>query len=427
MLLEGFFEKNPSIMWVKNIQGGYNLVNQAFRNFSGVENAPVEGIDHAKIFKNVNASIMAEQDKQVVKLKQAMEFEGVWPSSEGPKNYSVLRFPLLNEQGEVFAIGGIANDRTDQVNARKALRESEKQFRTLVESAADAILIANIKGNVLLVNKQAERIFQFTRGQLMRKNLANLLPEIDIAHYRSQHGEGILAKLTDKNADQAPVSMQAMDRDGNSIPVEAAISTSETDSGITITCIVRDVSDRVKLESQLRESQKMDAIGKLTGGMAHDFNNLLGVTMGNIDLAVRKLGADNPVVSRLEVARKAGARGAELTKRMLAVARRQPLQPEPTSISSVLEEMEAMLPRTLGPDIEMKYDIQKNLPNVLVDRSGLENVILNLAINSSHAMPNGGKFYITTRVMHLSSDNPIAKLDNMNPGEYVQISVTDTG
>lgn len=427
MLLEGFFEKNPSIMWVKNIEGGYSLVNQSFRSFSGVDNMPVDRIDHARIFKNVNAGIMADQDLQVVKFRQAMEFEGVWPGADGPRNYSVLRFPLVNEKGDVFAIGGIANDRTDQVNARKALRESEKQFRSLVESAADAILIANIKGNVLLVNKQAERIFQFTRGQLMRKNLAALLPEINIDFYQKSHRDNCVAQLAEKTTEQTLVSMMAQDKEGNSIPVEAAISTSETDSGITITCIVRDVSDRVKLEAQLRESQKMDAIGKLTGGMAHDFNNLLGVMMGNIDLAVRKLGAANPEVRRLEIARKAGARGAELTKRMLAVARRQPLQPEPTSITSVLEEMAAMLPRTLGPDIEMKYDIKKELPHVLVDRSGFENVILNLAINSSHAMPNGGKFYITCEIVHLMQENPIIKLDNMTPGEYIQMSVTDTG
>ena len=426
LLLEGFFEKNPSIMWVKNVEGGYNLVNQSFRAFTKLKDVPVEKIDHGRLFKHVNSAMMVDQDKQVVRLRQAMEFESVWPAEEGLRHYSILRFPLMNEKGEVLGIGGIANDRTDQVNARKALRDSEKQFRSLVESAADAILIANINGSVLLVNKQAEKIFQFSRGQLMRKKLMNLLPDLDIEPYRLPADAGNTV-IQERTPEQNLISMLALDSEGNRIPVEAAVSASETESGVTITCIVRDVSDRVKLEAQLRESQKMDAIGKLTGGMAHDFNNLLGVIMGNIDLALRKLGTDHPEGRRLEIAKKAGERGAELTKRMLAVARRQPLKPEATSISSVLEEMGAMLPRTLGPDIEMKYDLTKKLPNVLVDRSGLENVILNLAINSSHAMPNGGKFYITSEVMHLTRENPIVKLDNMTPGMYVQVSVTDTG
>lgn len=427
ILLEGFFEKNPSIMWVKNIEGGYNLVNQSFRDFTGVKDIPVDCIDHQEIFKRANAAMMADQDRQVVKFRQPMEFEGVWPDGNNLKSYSILRFPLINDSGEVFAIGGIANDRTDQVNARKALRDSEKQFRSLVESAADAILIADTNGTILLVNKEAERIFRYSRGQLMRKKLTGLLPDLDMQAYMTTLCDGEDVAGVDRPVEQKLVSMMALDIEENRIPVEVAISTAESNSGNTLTCIVRDVSDRVKLEAQLRESQKMDAIGKLTGGMAHDFNNLLGVMMGNIDLAVRKLGKDNPEVRRLEIAKKAGERGAELTKRMLAVARRQPLKPEPTSISTVLEEMEAILPRTLGPDIEMKYDIKKKLPNVLVDRSGLENVILNLAINSSHAMPNGGKFYITSEVMHLTKENPIVKLDNMSPGKYVQMSVTDTG
>ncbi|MBL4580437.1 MAG: PAS domain S-box protein [Gammaproteobacteria bacterium] len=425
-LLEGFFDKNPSMMWVKNMEGSYNLVNQGFREFTGSKDTPVERIDFSKIFVNANATLMADQEKQVVKFRSPMEFEAVWETADGLKHYSILRFPLLNERGDVFAIGGIANDRTDQVNARRALRESEKQFRSLVESAADAILIANDRGEILLANKQAERIFLLSRSQLMKSNLQNLLPQLDIESIPKPHSKK-LPLNNEKVNEQNLISMLALDSEGKSIPVEAAVSAIETESGVTNTCIVRDISDRVKLETQLRESQKMDAIGKLTGGMAHDFNNLLGVIMGNIDLALRKVEQDSPIVKRLETAKKAGARGAELTQRMLAVARRQPLMPKPNSIKAIVEELSDMLPRTLGPDIEMSYDMKSSVPNVLVDRSGLENVILNLAINSAHAMPDGGKFSIKSKVLHLTQANPLVEQEKMNPGMYVQISITDTG
>lgn len=425
-LLEGFFDTNPSMMWVKNLEGNYNLVNQSFREFSGVGDIPAEDIDFATIFMDADASLLGDQEQQVVKFRSPMEFEGVWNTVDGPKHYSILRFPLMNENGEIFAIGGIANDRTDQVKARRALRESEKQFRSLVESAADAILIANDQGNILLANKQAERIFLVSRSQLMKSNLLSLLPQLDIGSIPKPNS-GNLSLGSDRANEHNLISMLALNSEGNSIPVEAAISATETDSGITNTCIVRDVSDRVKLEAQLRESQKMDAIGKLTGGMAHDFNNLLGVIMGNIDLALRKIEQDSPIFKRLETAKKAGARGAELTQRMLAVARRQPLMPKPNSIKAIIEELADMLPRTLGPDIEMSYDIKASVPNVLVDRSGLENVILNLAINSAHAMPDGGKFSISSKVLHLTKENPIVEQETMSPGMYVQISITDTG
>lgn len=425
-LLEGFFDTSPSMMWVKNMQGGYNLVNEGFREFSGVGDVPVEDIDFSRIFMDADASLLGDQEQQVVRFRSPMEFEGVWNTPEGPKHYSILRFPLMNEDGDVFAIGGIANDRTDQVKARRALRESEKQFRSLVESAADAILIANDRGDILLANKQAERIFLLSRSQLMKSNLLSLLPQLDIESIPKPNS-GNLSLNSDRVNEHNLISMLALNSEGSSIPVEAAISATETESGITNTCIVRDVSDRVKLETQLRESQKMDAIGKLTGGMAHDFNNLLGVIMGNIDLALRKLEQDSPILKRLETAKKAGARGAELTQRMLAVARRQPLMPKPNSIKAIIEELTDMLPRTLGPDIEMSYDIKASVPNVLVDRSGLENVILNLAINSAHAMPDGGKFSISSKVLHLTKANPIVEQEALTPGMYVQISITDTG
>lgn len=426
VLLEGFFENNPSIMWVKNIEGGYNLVNQSFRQFSRTTDIPVESIEHSKIFGLQNSSVMEDQDKQVLKFRSPMEFEAVWEDSGIRKHYSILRFPLINEHEEVFAIGGIAHDRTDQVNARRALRESERQFRSLVESAADAILIADNNGNILLANKQAEKIFIMTRSELLKSNLKSLLPEIDYEKF-PQANSKCVELSTDEAVENNLMSTSALNSEGNKVDVEAAISVSESESGTTNTCIVRDVSDRVRLEAQLRESQKMDAIGKLTGGMAHDFNNLLGIVMGNIDLAIRKVEKDSPLLKRLEIAKKAGARGAELTQRMLAVARRQPLTPKPNSIKEIVEDMGDMLPRTLGPEIKMHYDIQDGLPNVLVDRSGLENVVLNLAINSSHAMPDGGQFVISSELVELTSENAIIVNESMAPGNYVQLSITDTG
>ena len=421
-LHEGFFEKNPSIMFVKDLKGNYSLVNESFRKFTETRNENNTGSSLAEFYPGETDKLTEDQDQQIVEYKQPMEFEASMNGSAGDQHFSVLRFPLLDDLGEVYAVGGIASDRTDQIKARKALRESEEQFRSLIESAPDAVLITNVLGKILLVNRQAEKLFKFSRGKLLNKNLVDLLPDIEVSKYvrmQSRNGEASqVHQLT---------SMQAHDDDGLCVPVDVAISTTETESGLTITCLIRDVSDRTKLETQLRQSQKMDAIGKLTGGMAHDFNNLLGVIMGNIDLAQRKIEKGSSEYQRMDTAKKAANRGAELTKRMLAVARRQPLQPKPTKVNDIIAEMADILPRTLGPDIEMTYDVNEDIPDVLVDQSGLENVFLNLAINSRHAMPNGGKFYITNDVLHLTKENPLALQDDMQPGTYVQISITDTG
>ena len=427
-LLEAFFERSPAIMFVKDLDGNYILANNSFREFAEENENDIDddddlvGLDNTDVFPHAAARAMADQDLEVIEHNRAMEFQGRWPGPAGDQYFDILRFPLLNEAGDIIAVGGIANDRTEQILARTALRESEDQFRALIESAPDAVLIASKSGRIILANRQAENLFSYNKGELLKMSLLDLLPDIKMGI-----GDDAMTEDGEGQVDSALVSMVVTDSAGSTHPVEVAVSSAETAAGRTVTCLVRDVSDRTQLEAQLRQSQKMDAIGKLTGGMAHDFNNLLGVIMGNLDLASRKLDADHPILKRLDTAHKAAERGADLTKRMLAVARRQPLQPKPTNIGSTIKELADILPRTLGPDIEMEYDIKDNLPNVLVDPSGLENVFLNLAINSRDAMPNGGKFYITTEVLHLSPTHPLAQHEDMHPGPYVQIAITDTG
>lgn len=419
-LNESFFQKSPAIMFVTDLQGKYQLTNNSFLEFLSASGLEQPILEHSQVFPE----FMVGYDQQVIKYKQAMEFQGKCTGKNGKddQHFTILRFPLFDDVGEVVALGGIASNRTDQVNAREALRESEEQFRALVESAPEAVLITDANGKLLLANKEAESLFSASRAELKKKSLGNLLPGFRLSNYIKLNPDGT------KNAvGQNLLSMVAVDSGNVTKPVEVAFSITRSKGDITVTCLIRDMSDRARLETQLLQSQKMDAIGKLTGGMAHDFNNLLGVIMGNLDLATLEMQENSEAYKRLEIAKKAAERGADLTQRMLAVARRQPLQPKPVDINITISEMADMLPRTLGPDIEMKYDAKEDIPNVLVDPSGLENAFLNLAINARDAMPNGGRFYITTDVLHLTEDSPLAHQEDMHPGSYVQIAVTDTG
>lgn len=418
---EAFFERNPTIMFVKDLHGNYFMANKSCRMFANSTD-PLVGINRHAVFPKEAAAVMDEQDSKVLEYRQPMEFNTKWKGKNGDQYFTTLRFPMLDDKGEVIGIGGIANDITDQIQARKALRESETQFRTLLETAPVAVILANTKGRISLVNRRAEDLFGFARRELLSRKLTDLLPEIDLSIF-----DNMDLKTSDDSAHQQVMALYAHDQLGNAKPVEVSLSATASEAGIAVTCLVQDVSDRAQLEAQLRQSQKMEAIGKLTGGMAHDFNNLLGVIIGNLDLAARKLDLDSPSYKRLETARKAAERGAELTKRMLAVARRQTLQPKATDINSMIVELTEILPRTLGPDIEMGYDLTEGLPPVLVDHSGLENVLINLALNSRDAMPRGGKFYITTHEWHLSADDSLTIHDDMKPGDYIHVAVTDNG
>lgn len=197
-------------------------------------------------------------------------------------------------------------------------------------------------------------------------------------------------------------------------------------SEIEVIAIIRDISDRVESEARLRQAQKMEAIGQLTSGLAHDFNNLLTVIGGNLRLLQMELNecgdpaVDGEWLELLDDANSATNEAAELTKRLLAFARKQPLQPRPTDVNVLISDFGRLLKRTLGREIELCIDTSSALPKVVVDGGQLQNALLNLAINARDAMPKGGRLTVSTRLMDAIGDE-------LPPGRYVCISVTDTG
>ncbi len=185
--------------------------------------------------------------------------------------------------------------------------------------------------------------------------------------------------------------------------------------------VLEEAHQRLELEEQLRQAQKMEVIGQLTGGVAHDFNNLLMAVLSNLDL-LRKHTHDDPRAARLiDGATQGAKRGAALTQRLLAFARRQSLTVEPASISSLVEGMRSLLERSLGPDIELTFDLANNLLLAMVDANQLELALLNLVVNARDAMPDGGAVVISADVVKLDRQEDLA------PGRYVRLSVTDTG
>jgi PAS domain S-box-containing protein len=179
-------------------------------------------------------------------------------------------------------------------------------------------------------------------------------------------------------------------------------------------------------EEQLRQSQKMEAVGQLAGGIAHDFNNLLTTITGYSELALRKLQAEDPLRSSLEEIKRAGYRAAGLTGQLLAFSRKQVLQPEVLSLNSIILELEKMLGRLIGEDIELRTFLAPELCNIKADPGQVEQIIVNLAVNARDAMPQGGKLTIETRNVHLD-EHYAREHDAVTPGPFVQLTVTDTG
>ena len=190
--------------------------------------------------------------------------------------------------------------------------------------------------------------------------------------------------------------------------------------------VIRDITERQAIEDQLRQSQKMEAVGQLTGGVAHEFNNLLAVIIGNLDVAQEKDAGDQDIAGNLAQAMKAADRSADLTKQLLAFSRKQALMPRPTDLNDSMSGFLDLLRPTLGETIEVEGDIARDLWLALVDPKQMESAILSLALNGRDAMPGGGKLTIEAANVRLSS-NGLAGDAGIGPGDYVMLSVTDTG
>ena len=425
LLQHSFFEKNPEIMFVKNLDGTYYLANEMCRRLAGQPDADFSGRSNVELFTEEASNSMSLQDRQVIENEEAMEFHSHWERDGDIAHFKTLRFPIYDQQQQLIAVGGIANDVTEQVHSRHALLENEKLLRTFIESAPDAVLISDSEGRVSLVNRQAELIFAYRREDMLNRSLFDLISGLTAAQIHEA-----LQAVSETRGEIFREVMQSTGcgNDDRLFPVEFSLAPVTTDEGALIICLLRDTSEKTFMETQLRQSQKMEAVGKLTGGMAHDFNNLLGIIIGNITLAMKQLPENGGQLERrLETVMKAADRGAELTKRMLAIARRQPLQPKAVIINDVVQELSSMLPQTLGSDIEMELQLAPELPAILVDESGFEAMLLNLAINSRDAMPEGGTFSVCTGAADSLAVEQVLPNTRIQKGDYVHIAVGDTG
>lgn len=423
-LHDAFIENCPEIMFAKNLKGEFILANKQFRSIAGFPLQDLAKFDRDEFLTDEDGMALHPQEMQVVQNEEAIEFSTKFSRGDILHHYKILRFPIYDDQSKLVAIGSIATDVTDQVLSRHALIENQHLLRTFIESAPNAVIICESTGEISLVNKAAEATFNYSRNEMIGYALFDLIEGLTEAHF----GEKLNENPPEENSGVGDtIHDRGIRLGGTSFPIEYSLAPISTAYGSLMICLLRDVSEKVLMETQLRQSQKMEAIGKLTGGLAHDFNNLLGIVIGNIALARRGVATDDTLLKRMNTALKAAERGAELTKRMLAVARKQPLQPKPVFLNAVLNELADILPQSFGANIEIELNLEEGLPAILVDESAVESMLLNLAINARDAMPQGGKLLIQTKTVtrdHIEKTLPDTKAQEER---FVHISVKDNG
>ena len=299
--------------------------------------------------------------------------------------------------------------------ADATLRASEEKFRNLFEHANDGILIIDPTTRRLLdANVSALERLGFTRDELLELTIDALVPgDADL------RPEEIIRQMLDCGG--FVFERVYLRKDGSELPVEVSARVVEHGDRTVIQSFVRDITERKQAEEQLRQAHKMEAVGQLTGGVAHDFNNLLAIILGNAELLNERLGND----ALAETVIRAANRGGELTQRLLAFSRRQPLRPNATDLNALVAGSTDLLRRTLGEPVAIGTEAARDLWNVEIDPNQLENALLNLAINARDAMPDGGTLVIETANVTLG-DRAAAAIGAV-PGDYAMLAVTDTG
>jgi two-component system, cell cycle sensor histidine kinase and response regulator CckA len=328
-----------------------------------------------------------------------------------------------DEQGAPLRAVGTHLDITARKSAEMALRKSEEKYRTILETIADGYHEVDLEGNLTLVNDSLCEILGYSRDELIGKSYRDLMDlqnakQILIA-YNAVFRSGV---------SNPEFSYQVARKDGviRDVSVSIALMRDSAGTPMGFRGIFRDITERRHLEEQLRQAVKMEAIGRLAGGIAHDFNNLLTAIMGYTDMLSLEMPEDKRTGKKLDQINRAATRASDLTKQLLAFSRKQVLEVSIVNFNDLVGDVENMLRRLIGEDIELMTQLGQAIGNVRADQSQLEQVVMNLAVNARDAMPGGGTLAIETLDVVLD-EGYCASHAEVKPGEYVLLCISDTG
>jgi len=417
-LVAALLEGAAAVIFIKDVAGRYLVVNRQFEKVLGFRREEVIGRTAHELFGAEFGDRLRATDLAVIQDGEARELDEAIPQADGVHTFRALKFPLKDAAGVPYALCGISSDLTEQRrNEADRLRLAEA-----VEQAAEAIVITDRAGRILYVNPGFERLSGYARAEAIGQTPRLLKsgkqgPEFYAAMWATlARGEVWKGRFVNRR------------KDGKLYEAEATISPVRAGDGqvVNYVAVQRDLTNERRLEGELLQAQKMEAVGRLAGGVAHDFNNLLGVILGYTEMLLGRSDTSAAQRAKLDQVRMASERAAALTRQLLAFSRKQVLDPKVLDLGTVVAEMAKMIRRLIGEDVELVVEADEGLGRVQADPGQVEQVIMNLAVNARDAMSDGGRLVFTTANVDVTDADGAAERE-VPPGRYVALSVADTG
>lgn len=413
------FESGVAGVTISDFDGNFKEANAAFLKMLGYTREEM-------IAGKLNWEKITPMDRLVsdVEARAQLRATGFLPLRErefvhkdGRHIATLVGSAALQDRAECISY---VADISERKHAEAALRASATQYQTLFEqSPLPKLLYDNETLGCLAVNDAAVACYGYSREEFLGMTIADLHPSGDVPAFLA--GWGSIDFGTTRSG-----ASQHKKKDGAVIDVDITIHQFAFDGRPCALKISVDTTERNRLEAQLRQAQKMEAVGSLAGGVAHDFNNLLSVILSYSNMLISTLKSGDPMRADLEEIAKAGMRAAELTRQLLAFSRQQVLEPKTLDLNAVMTGIARMVERLVGEDVELNVVAGQDLGAVRADPGQIEQVLMNLVVNARDAMPTGGKLTIETANVELDPSYT-SQHDGVEPGAYVMLAVTDTG
>ena len=330
--------------------------------------------------------------------------------------------PIKDDKGDVTGVVLAFQDISERMRFEQAMRESEERFRSVVENSHTCIIVVDQQFKCVYINKELTELLGYSEKEMLNQDFRMLL---------SDHEKNIFTehKIQIERGEKVPsrYDFEILRKDGEKRQMQVVVSTLKSPEGHPQTVIqMLDITERNRLEQQLRHAQKMKAVGTLAGGVAHDFNNIMTAIRGCTDLVISQIEENDPIYQDLKEVQVSAERASDLTRQLLFFSRNQPMEMVSLNFNKTLENLFKMLHRLIGEDIGISSSLAPNLSNVHADKGSIEEVVMNLAVNARDAMPRGGKLTIKTENI-LIDEIYCQNTPEARPGEFVCVTVEDNG